>query len=173
MARYDASTAEVLVFTFKEGLLSPLAHDLKLRVTRFELDLDPAANGAALKAEAGSLVVVTAMKEGHETPNALPAFAKSEIEKNIGSNGVLATKRFGTITFSSTRVTTTEVEGALTLHGVTKPVCGQRVDTRTHFTANFQIDQRDFGIKPYSAMLGTLRIRPDLTIKITAPFTTP
>ncbi len=173
MARYDASTAQVLVFTFKEGLLSPLAHDLKLRVTDFELDLDQGERRAALQAVAGSLVVVSAMKHGHEAPNALPAFAKSEIEKNIVSNGVLDVKRFDIITFQSTRISTTEVEGALTLHEFTKQVRGQRLDTSTHFTAEFRIDQRDFGIKPYSAMLGALRIRSDLTIKITAPITAP
>ena len=171
MARYDASTAEVLIFTFKEGLLSRLAHDLKLRATRFELDLDEQLNQAALRAEANSLVVVTAMKDGREAPTALPDFARSEIEKNISSNDVLAVKRFGAIIFQSTRITGTEVEGTLTLHGVTKPVRGQRLDTATHFTAKFQIDQRDFGMKPYSAVLGTLRIRSGLTVKISAPIT--
>jgi len=36
----DASTAECLVFTEKEGLLSGVAHDLKLRVERFRLRID-------------------------------------------------------------------------------------------------------------------------------------
>lgn len=171
MARYDASSAEVLVFTFKEGLLAPLAHDLKIRASRFELDLDPTANQAVLRIDAGSLVVVSAMKEGRDVPSALPGLARSEIEKNIASNDVLAVKRFGIITFQSTRISHTEVDGTLTLHGVTKLLRGQRLDTATHFTAKFRIDQREFGMKPYSAMLGTLRIRPDVTIAITAPFT--
>jgi len=35
--RVDASSAECLVLTEEEGLLSAVAHDLKMRVTQFEL----------------------------------------------------------------------------------------------------------------------------------------
>ena len=63
MARHDASTAEVLVFTFKEGLLSPLAHDLKLRVTRFSLEVAETSDSVAAEFDPRSLVVLTAMKQ--------------------------------------------------------------------------------------------------------------
>ena len=53
MARYDASNAKVQVFTFKDGLLSAMAHDLKLEVTRFELDSEGVSTF-----DAGSLRVV-------------------------------------------------------------------------------------------------------------------
>jgi hypothetical protein len=32
--------------------------------------------------------------------------------------------------------------------------------------AEFRIDQRDFGIKPYSAMLGTLKIKPEVVVRV-------
>ena len=35
MPHYDATTAECLVLTYKEGLLSAVAHDLEIRVARF------------------------------------------------------------------------------------------------------------------------------------------
>ncbi len=164
MARHDASTAEVLVFTFKEGLLSAVAHDLKLRATRFTLERS--GDSATLELEATSLVVLTAMQQGREAPGALPSFAKTEIEKNIVSGDVLAAKRFGLVHFVTTRVTATDVEGLLTLHGVEKLVRGTRADDATRFIAEFRLDQRDFGIKPYSALLGTLRIRPDVVVRI-------
>ena len=47
MPRYDASSAKVLVFTFKEGLLSAAAHDLKLEVTKFTVDVE----GTSVRAE--------------------------------------------------------------------------------------------------------------------------
>lgn len=47
MPRLDASSADCFVFTYKEGLLSAVAHDLKLRVTRFTIDTE----GDAVRAE--------------------------------------------------------------------------------------------------------------------------
>lgn len=164
MARHDASTAEVLVFTFKEGLLSAVAHDLKLRATHFTLELTD--DSATLEVSASSLVVVTAMQQGREAPGVLPSFAKAEIEKNIVSGDVLAAKRFGVVKFETTRVTEREIEGLLTLHGVSRSVRGTRADDATHFIAEFRLDQRDFAMKPYSAFLGTLRIRPDVVVRI-------
>jgi hypothetical protein len=40
---------------------------------------------------------------------------------------------------------------------------------RTGTTAEFSFDQRDFGLKPYSAMLGTLKVKPVVRVKVTLP----
>lgn len=161
MARYDASTAEVLVFTFKEGLLSAVAHDLKLKVARFTVDRD----GDSVKAElhADSLQVVTPMKDGAENPGAVPRMVYGEIEKNAA--GELEVKKHPLITFTSTSLTETEVVGRLTVRGVTRDVRGRR----TGNSAEFQLDQRDFGMKPFSAMLGTLKVKPNVVVKVTLP----
>jgi hypothetical protein len=39
----------------------------------------------------------------------------------------------------------------------------------SHFVAQVVLHQPDFGIKPYSAMLGALRIRPDVRIELSVP----
>src|SRR4051812_4209200 len=44
--RIDPASAECLVYTFKEGLLSAVAHDLKIRVERFEIEVTPGEGGA-------------------------------------------------------------------------------------------------------------------------------
>jgi polyisoprenoid-binding protein YceI len=166
MARYDATTAEVLVFTFKEGLLSAVAHDLKLKVTKFSLEVER----AAVKAEfdPASLEIVTAMKDGHENPGALPAFAQSEIRKNLEKD-VLAVAKFPAISFETTAITEAEVRGRLTLHGVTRDLTGTRHDEGGRAVAEFRLDQRDFGIKPFSAMLGTLKIKPEVRVRVSLP----
>ncbi len=162
----DPSKAEVLVFTFKEGLLSAVAHDLKLRVTRFRLDVD----GEAVKAdfELSSLVVVTAMKAGRDDPHALSATSRAEIERNMAKD-VLEIRRFPVARFETTQVTPTAVEGRLTLHGVTRALRGTRAPSTV---AEFRFDQRDFGIKPYSALLGTLKLQPQVLVRVTLPATT-
>jgi hypothetical protein len=121
--RVDASSAECLVLTEKEGLLSAVAHDLKMRVTQFELAWD----GATLTArfEPSSLRVVDALKRGRENAQALGDDGKVKIEQSIVSD-VLHAQRYPTIEFRSTEVVAEDkgfrIKGDLTLHGVTRRI---------------------------------------------------
>lgn len=160
MARYDASSAEILVFTFKEGLLSAVAHDLKLKATKFTLDVE--GTTARLELEASSIRMVSSMKDGAENPSAIPSSKYGEIEKNAATD-VLQVKKYPSIQFFTTAVTDTEVVGQLTLHGETHEVRGRRSGQ----SAEFRIDQRQFGIKPFSAMLGALKVKGEVTVKVT------
>ncbi len=166
MARYDSKDAEVLVFTFKEGLLSAVAHDLKLRVTAFTVET--LGDRVTADLDAASLKVVSPMKDGAENPGALPAFAHAEIEKNIEKD-VLVPRKHPRIRFESTRITDAEVVGRLTLAGATKELRGVRRDDATRRVAEFRFDQRDFGLKPFSAMLGTLKIKPEVVVRVSLP----
>ena len=159
MARYDASLAEILVFTFKEGLLGAVAHDLKLKATKFTLEVD--GSTARLELDPASLRVVTAMKGGVESPSLLSPAKFLDIEDNL-TKEVLMVKKFPTIHFNATRVTDSEVVGQLTLHGQTHEVRGRRSVS----TAEFTVDQRQFGIKPFSALLGTLKVKPEVTVRV-------
>jgi hypothetical protein len=163
MARYDASQAEVLVFTFKEGVLAAMAHDLKLKVTRLTIDVEEGRVRADL--DASSLRVVSPMKDGAENPSALPKMLYGEIEKNAAGD-VLDAKRHPSIGFETTAITETQVTGRLTLKGQTREITGRRTGPTS---AEFRFDQRDFGIKPFTAMLGTLKVKPELLVKVTLP----
>ena len=61
------------------------------------------------------------------------------------------------------------VEGELTLHGATRAVHGVRKDDAQSRVAEFRFDQRDFGIKPFSAMFGTLKIKPEVVVEVRIP----
>ncbi len=37
------------------------------------------------------------------------------------------------------------------------------------WTAEVRLQQPDFGIRPYRAMLGTLRVQPDVLIRMSVP----
>jgi polyisoprenoid-binding protein YceI len=166
MLNFDASTAEVLVFTFKDGLLSPMAHDLKIRVHRFTVEVEGDAISATF--EADSLKVESVRKDGADAHSLMPDAAFTEIEKNIKGD-VLNAWRHPRIRFKSTALTETTVEGTLTLCSVSKPITGRRADDATHHIATFEIDQRDFGIRPYTAMLGTLKVKPLVTVTVRIP----
>jgi len=170
MPRFDASNADFSVYTYKEGLLSAVAHDLKLRVTRFTVDIE----GDSVRAEcaADSLRVLHAIRDGRDDPAALSLADRQKIESNIVEE-VLSARRFPQIRFVGRSVKSAtgglRVEGELSLHGKSRAL-SLPVDTSgERWTAEVVLSQPDFGIKPYSAMLGTLRIRPDVRVVVSLP----
>lgn len=65
----DRASCELL--TFKEGLLSPMAHDLLLRIARFEIEVGERPPSVRAWFESGSLEVVAAMRAGRPAPGVL------------------------------------------------------------------------------------------------------
>jgi YceI-like protein len=169
MVHFDASSAECLVFTYKEGLLSAVAHDLKIRVTKFVIDVDETTRVISAGFDAGSLRVVCAMSDGKEVPRSLTTANKREIEGNIVRD-VLDARRYPEIRFVSTAVEekgdTYVVKGKLALHGHERQVRVQVREDAVHYIAEARIHQPDFGIRPYTALLGTLKVHPDVLIRI-------
>ena len=170
-ARFDASSAECLVYTEKAGLLSGVAHDLKLRVEQFEILVD--AGAVQARFDASSLRVVCALQGGRDQPQALSARDRREIEATI-LRDALDARRHPLIEFRSTRIEPqpagASVEGILSLHGRERPLLLQatREDGRARIEA--RLHQPDFGIRPYTAMLGALRIKADVTVRLITPW---
>ena len=102
-------------------------------------------------------------------PPALSPDDARKIERNAADD-VLAARRFPTIEFRSTRVTRdgerARIDGTLTLHGAHAPAAvRRRRRRRSAGSAEVRLDVRDFGIKPYSALFGTLRVRADVRVR--------
>lgn len=169
--RFDESSAECSVFTYKEGMLSAIAHDLQISVQRFSIELDgPPGAPTALRAtfDATSLRVVCAMKDGAADHHALSEGDKKKIEKNM-LDDVLHPSRFPSITFTSTRIDGDRVEGTLKLHGAERPISVAAARNGDRYSAEIEINQPDFGIKPFSAALGTLKVQPRLRVRVSIP----
>lgn len=169
---YDQSDAECLVFTFKEGLLSPMAHDLKLRVGRFRVTVADDASRVDGTFETASVGVVCAMKDGAETPSALSGLYRSQIDKNVAKE-VLVTKKHPQARFASSSVEAVDdgyrIRGTLTLSGRSREVSLDAQRRGDRLVARVRLHQPDFGIKPFSAMLGTLKIQPAVEVEISVP----
>jgi hypothetical protein len=167
--RIDASTpgAECLVFTSRSGLLSPLGHDLELRVEAFTVEFELAAGRLAARFDARSLRVVRALREGRES--ALSAAERREIERHIVDE-VLEPAKLGDIEFHATEIGESSIAGILRLHGRERPLSFPlRVDGG-RAVAEVKLHQPDFAIRPYSALLGSLRVHPDVRVRITLPY---
>ncbi len=172
MPQYKPPTSECFIFTFKDGLLSPIAHDLKIRATDFTLDIDDALSSVSLQVNAASLRVECARRGDSDAPEMLSAKNKREIEDNITSE-VLKARRYPEILFVSSAVTPVEneyrIEGQLTLHGITRSLTTTTVTTQQTRTVEVVIDQTHYGIRPYTAAFGTLRVQPNVRVRMTIP----
>ena len=144
----------VEVLTFKEGLLSRVPHDLKLSC---EVTVD----GWSAQVDPRSLRVVCAMKKGREDHGTLSESDKRKIQKSLRED-VLHVARFPTIRFTPTQVSEDRVEGVLDLHGVQKPV----VLAFRGGVARVRLHQPDFGIRPYSAMMGALKVKAGVEVLV-------
>ena len=168
----DATSAECIVFVLKEGLLSAVAHDLKLRVDEFEVAIDEPTRSVAAIFNAESLRVITAMKDGKDDPGALSEDNKKQIELNIRLD-VLKSREYPDIIFISDSITDGEngyvVRGSLTLHGATQSITMPVRKDKSSYVAEVKIHQPDFGIQPYSAMMGAIRVRPSVIARLTIP----
>lgn len=174
MRTFDASTAECLVFTFKEGLLSPVAHDLKLRVLSFGISVDSARGEVSARFDPASLEVVCARSAGEDRPDLLQPKDVADIHRYLRQD-VLETDKHREIRFASDLVEVEDglatVYGSLSLHGVTRSVHLVARTVESRWVTEVSLQQPDYGIRPFSAMLGTLRIKPEVTVRITLPAT--
>ena len=81
---------------------------------------------------------------------------------------VLRVERHPTIRYvaGSVRLDDAQVRGQLMLCGKSKDVTGSLRSTDGRIRAVFELDQRDFGIRPFSAMLGALKIKAQVRVEI-------
>ena len=172
MPRFTNEEADCRVYTFKEGLLSAMAHDLEIRVERFHVEWDDERTRIEARFDPRSLRVVHAMKDGAPNPGALSDRDKKKIESNIEGE-VLETGRHPEIRFVSSGIEQQAdafiVHGMLDLHGRSRSVHVRVVREGARWIANATLHQPDFGITPYTAMMGTLRIQPEVKVRLSAP----
>ena len=172
MPTCTASNATAQIFTRKAGLLSAMGHDIHLKVGRFTLTTDPASQTLHASFDPTSIAVVSAMSNGVDTPKALSAKDHKTIEKYVQKD-ILHTARHSEITFTSTAVTPGETEwtvrGDLRLHGKIQSIQIVAKVTGEDVIAEWTLHQPDFGIRPFSAMFGALKVQPDIRIRICAP----
>jgi polyisoprenoid-binding protein YceI len=174
MPRFDARDADCRVFTYKEGLLSAVAHDLELVVRSFEIDVAEDRSRIVARFDPRSIEVVDAIVDGRRSPGTLSARDKEKIRANITSD-VIPVQQAPTVRFESTEIHEENggwrVRGRLELAGRTKEIALRAVREGDAAVADVALHQPDFGIKPYSAMLGTLKIKPDVRVRIRIPVT--
>ena len=164
----------VLIRTGREGAAARVGHDLILVATRWRavVHVDarvPTRSTVRAVVEAASLEV----REASGGALSLTESQKAEIETNTRED-VLLSRRHPKITFTSTAVDGDAkralVTGRLAIAGKTREAAlAVRVDARStlpRVRATMSIVQTDFGITPYSALLGALRVKDAVELSV-------
>jgi polyisoprenoid-binding protein YceI len=164
----EASTFTVQAFA--EGLFSAFGHDPVIAIKDFtgEAQFVPGSFESAsliVKVKPNSLTVTNSEKERD----------RLEIERTMREQ-VLEVEKYPEIVFSSSNISASRLAegryrariiGDLTLHGVTQKniwisaeasVSDQQLSAR----GSFSLKQSDFGIKPFSAAGGTIKLKNEL-----------
>jgi len=166
---YELGTddASLRIETIRHGAAAKAGHDLLLEVGSWRATLtiaeDPSESSLALSADSGSMEVI----QGTGGIMPLTDEDKVEIKKTL-EDEVLQP---GPVTFSSTRVAPADdgnrlqVSGELELNGQTH-ILSFELDLGTDgaLSATATVKQSDWGIKPYSGLFGTLKVRDEVQI---------
>jgi len=165
--RLGPESGLLLVHTTRTGLGAKAGHDLTIEVTRWRgrATVDtahPAKSSVTLDVDADSLEV----REGTGGVKPLTDADRAEIKRTLGK--ILHTGQHPTITFRSKRVEGSEgsftVDGELTVMGVTRPVTLQGRVTDGRIVGGATVVQSRWGIRPYSAFFGALKLSDEVTV---------
>lgn len=172
VARYSLLPGEsrFTVQAFAEGLFSAFGHDPVILIREFagEVQFVPGTYANAsleIRVDANSLAVSNDVKEKD----------RQDIEQTM-REVVLETKKYPDIIFRSDNISVkrlaegrcaVRIIGDLSLHGATQKSLWISAEAALgsadlRATGNFSLKQTDFGIKPYSAAGGTIKLKNEL-----------
>ncbi len=164
--RFGPDNARLTIRTARTGAASKAGHDLLIEVGSWEATLDPAGQPAlTVTADSRSLRVL----EGTGGVKGLDEDDKANIAKTIDDEVLKGCA----IEFHSSQVDrrpdgTLAFTGELELGGRRGPVEFDLTSRDGRLTGEATVKQTAFGIKPYSALFGTLKVADEVRIGIEA-----
>jgi polyisoprenoid-binding protein YceI len=165
--RLGPQSGRLLVHTTRTGLGAKAGHDLTIEVTRWHghATVDtatPANSSVTVEVEVDSLDV----REGTGGVKPLTDADRAAIHKTLKE--ILHTPQHPTITFRSRRVDGSAgsftLNGELTIMGVTQPVMVQGRVTDGRVVGGTTVVQSRWGIRPYSAFFGALKLSDEVKV---------
>ena len=159
--------AIIHAYTFKEGLLSKLAHDLRFTLTRFSISV----RGTEITGRftLSSLRVDGVMRSGKLERNELSPNDRERIQETM--QDVLRVRDHAEAKLSARLLNAAPpflIEGQLTLCGETRPIQTRLELDSDRLLGAITIVPSQWGIKPYRALGGTLKLQDRVRIAIDA-----
>ncbi|MDV3123849.1 YceI family protein [Mycobacterium sp. 21AC1] len=167
----DQSDGDLQVRTGVTGPAAKMGHRLTIAMASWRAEVRVAGGcpeAVTMTVDVGSLQVLGG--EGGVTPLTDP-------EKVLVRSNALKTfdaKRFTQISYTAERVEPTErgyrLDGALQIHGKTRShpleVTVAEESGQWLITGETEVRQSDYGIKPYSMMLGAMKVADEVTVSL-------
>ena len=157
----DTARSTITIHAGKSGLFSAAAHDHTIDA--------PIASGTIR--ESGAMHIEFTVEAAKMTVRADPkvdAKTQATIQADM-EDMTFESKKFPQIAFRSSHIDKIpgdqwKVDGALTLHGVTKPVSLVVRQTAESYSTHTVIKQTDFGIKPISIGGGMIKVKNEVEL---------
>ena len=157
------------VHTYREGVAQKAGHDLIIEVAQWEASVEVDPNGqptaASLDADPHSLQIL----EGHRGVKPLTDSDRREIRSNIDEKvlrGQPISFRSSAVELSDGRIV---LRGELTMAGSTRPANFElRLDDHGRLQGTLEVTQSEWGIKPYRAFMGALKVRDTVEVVLAA-----
>jgi polyisoprenoid-binding protein YceI len=174
--RLGPESGRLLVHTTRTGLGAKAGHDLTIEVTRWHgrATADPATlanSSVTVEVEVDSFEV----RKGTGGVKPLSDADRAEIHKTLKE--ILHTAQHPTITFRSRRVDGSAgsftCDGELTIMGISQPIMVQGRVTDGRVVGGASVVQSRWGIRPYSAFFGALKLNDEVKIDFDIVLTSP
>ncbi len=168
----SAAAPELIADSFREGVLAVIGHDLRVAAERFEVRVEAGAVTARIALT--SLRVIGCMVKGRLEPNAPSPGDRAEIEQRI-QREILATARHPEATLKANVQAdgaAWSLAGMLSLCGRNEPLRMRVARSGDALEASVQLMPSRFGIAPFRAFGGALRIADRVVVRVRLPLAT-
>jgi polyisoprenoid-binding protein YceI len=152
------SNGSLKVKTGKEGAAAKMGHNLTLVVNSWEATIE-GGDSPSIKLTADPSSVEVESGEGGAKP--LGDKDKKDIKKTIDGK-VLGSSQ---ITFTSSEVSDSQAKGDLSIAGKSSDVTIPISVSGDKISGSTTLNQSDFGVKPFSTMMGALKVKDQVTVE--------
>lgn len=159
---------ELTLFTQREGMLSAVGHDLRLVARRSTWTWDRETHALEGRIETSSVSVVCAREGDRDAPASLSERDRAKIEASLRDEVLRASKHPEALvraTFAP-EGDVAKITGTLTLVGVTRPFEAEARREGGRWRARTALDQTRWGIKPFTALFGTIRVAAEVRVEM-------
>jgi polyisoprenoid-binding protein YceI len=167
--QFGPDNGRITLRTFRDGLVAQAGHDLTIDAARWSAELvvgaDKSPERLTATIDMGALVVRTG------TGGIKPLSDRDKREIAVTARKTLSADRYPVATFTATSFEHGggggTITGTLALAGQSRPVQLKVTQTTPGmYRATTTIRQTEYGIKPYSAFLGSLKVADAVEVEI-------
>jgi polyisoprenoid-binding protein YceI len=157
--------------TGRDGVAARAGHDLLIEMRSWSGSIE-VSDGDPLRADVAVEVALDSFEVLQGYGGVVPLSERDRADITANALRMLDASAHPVATFTSTRVVTTDlggtVDGDLTVRGETRPLTFDVVPTGpASWQATARVLQSAFGIEPYRALFGALRLADSVRIEVT------